>query len=113
MQRTREDPSCKVSYTTSYDDPTTTVTCLLFEFLVVQSVIGVENGQLVILSPVLVEKKLSEEGEILCMPDVVRIACAKRDPCSGVSLKPNRQTGNIRTCRQGIQNRGTTASTMA
>ena len=52
---------------------------MLRESSLVESEIGVQDRQLIILRAVLVEQQLREEGEILRMPDVPRVACTERE----------------------------------
>ena len=81
MPQTMEVPECScesfscVSTGTNPND-----IHLLLKLLVVERVVWIQDCQLIILCTVLVEQKLSQEGEVLRMPDVHCVARAKRNP---------------------------------
>lgn len=76
---------------------------LLLELVVVEGIIGIEDGELVILSAVLVEQQLREEGEVLGIPDVLCVACTERDPALSMSWVEYMKERKPPTCKPCIQ----------
>ena len=56
---------------------------MLRESGIVESEVGVQDRQLIILRAVLVEQQLREEGEVLRVPHVAVVAEAEREAAEG------------------------------
>lgn len=56
------------------------ITDLLGKLFVVEREVVVQDLELIVFPPVWIEQELGQEREVLCIPDIHRVARAERDP---------------------------------